>query len=84
MNLYEIANGWIGESYVRTYVWAHDEAEARILAAEAFESRQEGSSEDMRVTFCFSSDAQPFASVPSDSGWEPSASTGGAGTTGCV
>lgn len=69
MNLYEVYNGWTGESYVRVYVWAHDENEARTLAAAAFEKHKAGTSEYMHVTHCFSSDAAPFATVPSDSGW---------------
>ena len=39
MHLYEAENGWLGESYVRCYVWAPDEATARALAIASF--RQE-------------------------------------------
>lgn len=40
--LYEVTNGWMGESYVRVYVWAADEKQARELACVAYEREVRG------------------------------------------
>ncbi len=74
MNLYEVENGWIGESYVRCYVWAPDEATALMLATAAYQSHWQGKddpayAQNLRITRLFSADAAPFSTVPSGSGW---------------
>jgi hypothetical protein len=36
LHLYEVINGWTGESYTRVYVWAADEAMAIDLARASY------------------------------------------------
>lgn len=79
MNFYEITNGWTGESYVRVYVWAQDEAQAIELARESFKRKAESEyrvleskwdTSRFHVEKLVSSDSEAFASKPSDSGFE--------------
>lgn len=66
MNLYEVATTRLGESYVRSYVWAA----AREDAAEMFKAKYP-EFEILGVPRClFESDCEPFVSVPSDTGFE--------------
>ncbi len=37
-HLYDVTNGWTGESSTRVYVWAPDEARALDLARAAYEA----------------------------------------------
>lgn len=64
MTLYQILDGRIGESYVRCYVWAHTESDARSL----FAIRHPHSTLS-RCVALFSSDAVPFCTDLSDHGW---------------
>jgi len=82
VNLYVVANGYMGESYVRVYVWAQDEAQAIDLARKSFErdaiiykksDDARWDSSRFRVRYLFTADALPFATMPSDTGfatWE--------------
>lgn len=54
MKLYEVTNGWLGESHVRLYAWAESEEQALEMAAEVL----------------FDASEMPFATKPSDGGWE--------------
>lgn len=79
MNLYEVTNGWTGESYVRCYVWAEDEAAALELAGQSFRQHRQAKEhpsvyEDLQIEKLFSADDPPFATAVSDSGWERVAS----------
>ena len=68
--LYVATNGWVGESYVRAYVWADSEAEAKTLATAAFEkANPKYLSNGIKVEKLFSADAESFASQPSDDGF---------------
>lgn len=71
--LYEVTNGYIGESYVRVYVWAISEAQALELAQQSFKSAHPNNrsdySEDLTAKLLFKSDSAPFATRPSDDGW---------------
>lgn len=67
MALYEAVNGYLGESYVRVYVWAASEDEARRLANAAFEAA--GMSLTTHIRFLFASKSVSFATTPDDSGW---------------
>ena len=79
MFLFEVTNGYIGESYVRVYVWAADEASARALAETSYRTEDEQRLPynrygekcwtDLKCQKLMSSDDMPFATVPSDSGW---------------
>lgn len=73
-SLYEAVNGYIGCSYVRCYVWADSEAEARQLADAAFAKRAEGrpnesGSMTKEIRKLFDADSEAFATVPCDEGW---------------
>lgn len=60
-----------GESYVRCYVWANSVAEALTMAATAFaEDGKPVAHTDLTSTVLLYSDTPPFATLPSDSGWE--------------
>ncbi len=77
MKLFEATNEYYGESYVRAYVWASDEAEALALARKAFEASARKKPaydkrywENVEVEELFAVDSTPFCTNPSDSGWE--------------
>lgn len=75
MTLYELTNGYIGESYVRVYAWAHSAEEAITLARPKFEARGKRERHDdyaanLTATVLFSADDAPFATEASDEGWE--------------
>lgn len=65
MGLYEITTGQVGESYVRSYSWAADSAEARRLFAE-----QNPGHVIRRVTLLLDQRDAPFCTKASDHGWE--------------
>ena len=67
LRLFEIVTSHIGESYVRSYAWCHDETEARAMfkAADLNEKYQIKS-----IRCLFSGQADPFVTVPSDDGFE--------------
>lgn len=79
MILYEITNRFIGESYVRVYVWAQSEDRAKALAIEAFKKDAESRGSDLYeceqrcvVKTCrvlFAAWEPEFFSIPSDSGF---------------
>lgn len=64
MKLFEFLTGWIGESYERLYVWAHDESEARRLAEPNLKGH-----EVITVLLLLKNTDEPFATLLSDSGW---------------
>lgn len=83
MSLYEVTNGFCGQSYVRCYVWADGEAAALELSLERFRGESsekpdprmdakavERWQENLEVTLLFSADAQAFSTFPSDEGFE--------------
>lgn len=91
LTLYEVTNGYIGESYVRVYVWAISEAQALELAQQSFKSAHPNNrsdySEDLTAKLLFKSDSAPFATRPSDDGWrdrddDSETANGGGGTRG--
>ncbi|MBI4738995.1 hypothetical protein HY772_05555 [Candidatus Woesearchaeota archaeon] len=65
MNLYEIRNGSVGESYVRVYCWAKSEEQALELGRKKFV----GSSE-LDIKLLFSESDDEFCTEPSDSGFD--------------
>lgn len=78
MKLYEVRNGFTGESYVRVYVWAPDEQMAREMASEAFRKESDKRSSpysesywtNLEVEELFSASRLRFVTKPSDAGWE--------------
>jgi len=79
VNLYEVMNGYIGFSYTRAYVWAEGEEQALELARDAYlEQAKDPKTRGypakywtgLECKLLFSADAEPFATVPSDEGWE--------------
>jgi hypothetical protein len=81
MHLFEVTNGYLGESYVRVYVWAADEATALLLAKETYQARDSDSNfqytqkpatywENLKCVRLFSAGDTPFCTLPDDSGWE--------------
>ena len=69
MNLYEITNGYVGESYVRVYVWAEDEEQAFSLAEPKFDEKGYETSTPLSIKFLFAQDEKPFSTIPSDDGF---------------
>jgi hypothetical protein len=69
MNLYEIINSDMGESYVRVYVWAEDEEQAYSLARAKFNEKGYKISTPLSIKFLFSQDEKPFSTIPSDTGF---------------
>jgi len=67
MNLYEVRNGYMGESYVRVYVWCEGIDVAREMASKIDEKWQ--AADELEVEFLFSEHSVPFITLPSDSGW---------------
>jgi hypothetical protein len=72
VKLYEVRNGFIGEGYVRVYVWSPDEETARQLAADAFRKDDESENywTNLEVEELFDARRAPFATAPSDCGWK--------------
>lgn len=74
MSLYEVTNGYHGESYVRVYVWCASEHMALKLAKESFREAAGNHGADywtnLRAEFLFSADNESFASKPSNNGFE--------------
>lgn len=78
--LYEVRNGWMGESHVRTYVWVDSEKDAEAFAVQAFEIECDnvGRVGTERVAYCLVRDVlslfretdAAFATTPSDYGWD--------------
>ena len=66
MQLYEATNGYIGESYVRLYVWAKSQERATELAREKFKNGKD----QIVLELLFSSDTSEFCTDVSDNGWE--------------
>lgn len=63
MTLFEITNGYIGESYVRAYAWAGSEADAlRMCAAK-------NGPGDYTARGLFELGAAPFCTSLIDDGW---------------
>jgi len=77
VNLYEITNGYIGYSYTRVYAWAPTEERALELAQDAYRKHAQEPRDyparywtNLECKLLFSDDAEPFATAPSDAGWE--------------
>lgn len=76
MQLYEVQNGWMGESIVRAYVWASNRDEAQELATEAFKvdavkyHRTSAYYDKLYFRLLLETDHPSFCTKPSDSGWD--------------
>lgn len=72
MKLYEATNGYIGDGYVRCYVWANNEEEALELATKSYkesgESRGENYWKNIQLELIVDSekDKEPFYTDPID------------------
>ena len=77
MKLFEITNGWMGESYVRVYVIAESEAQALALAREKYKAEadrrdakemaraeEEADRENRRVQACIAKGIPPTKKAP--------------------
>lgn len=64
--LYEVRNGYMGESYVRAYVWCDSVEQAKQMALALGDKWDEG---DLQVELLFTEDRAQFITLPSDSGW---------------
>jgi hypothetical protein len=60
-SLYEITNGWMGESYVRAYAWADSEADALELCAAKHIGKKVGNK--FEIVKLFDSDSDPFCTA---------------------
>ena len=75
MNLYEIENGWCGESYERCYAWTNDEKEALKLAKMSFHKechpdRREDGIANLKIRFLFEGKDKSLVSRWSDNGFD--------------
>ncbi len=74
MHLFEVTNGYTGESYVRVYVWAENEETALALAQQTYQlhAGQHGEKywSTLHSTKLFSQGDGPFCTLPDDAGWE--------------
>lgn len=78
MNLYEVTNGYYSESYVRVYVWTESEDQALNMAADNFGIVRGKKSlepfwmpcDNMHARLLFSENAEPFCTLPSDTGFD--------------
>ena len=74
MYLFEVTNGYTGESYVRVYVWAENEESALVLARQSNKENAGTYSEKywstLRCTKLFSEHDSSFCTLPDDAGWE--------------
>lgn len=78
MSLYEVTNGYTGESYVRVYVWCYSEADVIPMANKIFRERAgkygESYWSNLKVKFLFEGTDPGFVTEPSDEGfgeWQP-------------
>lgn len=84
MNLYEVTNGYNGNSYIRCYAWAKDENQALELARKSFKKEAEVEPtlqfpslfrfsppywKRLRIRLLFSQENSPFVSEPCDGGF---------------
>ena len=71
MKLFEIRNGYHGESYVRVYAWAETKEEAIALAQKSFtESKAYPLDSRLEIKELLDQSTGRFVSLPSDSGFE--------------
>jgi hypothetical protein len=81
MRLYEVTNGYLGEAYTRLYAWAETEEQALEMAKEQL--KQEATEDvpwkprhpeaywkNLKAQYLFDANDAPFATKPSDAGWE--------------
>ncbi len=67
-SLFEIITGHIGESYVRSYAWAHCEEDAREMFAKI--RNQDGKYTVVKVRKLFDDDGDEFITNASDDGFD--------------
>jgi hypothetical protein len=65
MSLYEIQTGYVGESFVRCYIWTYSEPEALIMFKTKYSDQKV-----KQIKRLFSAGAEPFVTDLSDSGFE--------------
>jgi len=76
MTLYEVTNGWMGESYVRAYAWADSKEHALSLAREAYRgdclnaARHKSYALGLKAKPLMTPETPPFCTPVSDCGWE--------------
>lgn len=77
--LYVVVNKYIGESYIRVYVWCEDVETALRMAHDAFKKEADERKyakydsdyyTDLEAKELFAADAAPFVTLPSDSGFD--------------
>ncbi|RIK41617.1 MAG: hypothetical protein DCC55_11410 [Chloroflexi bacterium] len=75
MGLYEITNGYVGESYLRVYAWAESEEQALEMARQRLQV-EDGYpaqyAENLRIELLFDAQEPPFVTDPSSTGFERS------------
>lgn len=67
--LWEATNGWYGEAYLRCYVWAENEPQAKELAAESFRMAKLPV-DKIELELLMRDVDNSFATKVSASGWE--------------
>lgn len=71
LKLYEIGNGWMGESYMRVYVFATNDDDALALARAKFvQSNKEASGEEYYQIGAVVDVVEGYVSEPADFGLE--------------
>lgn len=69
MRFYEATSSWIGESYVRMYVWADGDLEATRLLQERIAGTKYADSK-WSINELFRDETPAFCTLPSDCGFE--------------
>lgn len=75
MKLFEITNGWMGQSYCRAYAWAPDCETALQLARVKFEAEARANGynsaywTELQAEELMDATALPFCTVPNGDGW---------------
>lgn len=74
MYLFEVTNGFIGESYIRVYVWADSEEAALAFARQTYQDNAKNYGEhywsNLHCRKLFSQTDSSFCTLPDDAGWE--------------
>ena len=74
-SLYEVTNGWTGESHFCCYVWASSPYQAYGLGELSYQEKAAKDNyppefwKNLTVRLLFTLQARPFATEPSGSGW---------------
>lgn len=74
MKLFQITTSYTGESYVRSYAWAEDAEQAKVMFLKMCQGDRwlgrYARASDLSVDELFDASDSPFCTSPSDSGFD--------------